>query len=223
MTLLNNWSSTPFSAYYDVSYGDGQTLTAYHATGGMFGVEYYDEHQYANAGTYTVTIAARLTPTGPVLASETYQVTVTNSGQCSKVNKVETFTYDIDATHKLRCTIEYKNRWTLMRFWVCDGIGTAEYFVKNGNNWQNVKASTIGAWIQSYAYKKDETDCILYTGSSPSGLWLDQTGAKNNAKSVTASKKGHGPVVKYLTIEGLFKVTINNQVYQKYFTMSAGD
>ncbi|RQO32498.1 hypothetical protein DBR32_02535 [Taibaiella sp. KBW10] len=224
MTLVKTGTSTPYAAYYTVNYGDGTPgLVDYHATAGMFGVEYYDEHQYANAGTYTVTISAKLTPTGAILASQTYQVTVTNSGVCSKTTKEKVYTYEIDATHKLRCTIKYRNHWVFYRGWIVDGTATAEYYVKSGSTWKNQKATTLGVKVKSYAYKKDENNCILYTGTDASGLWVESDLAQNNKKSMTVGSKGHGPVVKYITIDAWFQVTVNNVIYNKLYTMTACD
>ncbi|RQO32640.1 hypothetical protein DBR32_03340 [Taibaiella sp. KBW10] len=225
MVLINTINPyTPLSAYYDVDYGDGSAgYTNYHATGGMFGIELYDEHQYPAAGTYTLTIKARATSNGQIVVTKSYQVTVVGGNLCSNASKTKTYWHEIDATHAIRCKLTYNKRRHWLQGKCADGLGEVTYFVKEGSSWKNKKATALGLSLFSYGYKNDVVPCTLYGATPEQSIWLNNVDDANiNRKSCDAGLL-RTIQLKWITIEGLFKVTIGSHTHEKRFIMSVCD
>lgn len=217
----NEPGGTPTPAWYTVDFGNGVVSNSIQGNQGPANATFDQMYIYPAAGTYTITISARLTQNGPTVATRSYTVNVTGTATCSSSDKSISNIFYATSTQALKCDIRF---WKYLHFpsfaYPRKGRAEAQNLIKSGNKWKVRKADRIAIAVQSLAFNRD---CAPHgTTTFPTGYWLQSFNYENNARSF---HQGSGPIhtydLHYNTIEADFYVSINGSTHWKKYIMSA--
>src|SRR5690606_390219 len=154
-------------------------------------------------GTYTIKIDARLSPTGPILASQTYIIEIIYTGTCSDLNKMKIFWFNFAPNKQLRCEIEF---WKTLHFPTfktrANARAKSTYYVYSNGKWKENKAKSLRPIFSSKAFYNNSA-CIPYTENN--GYWIELLGYNENKSSYEKAMRGH-MMVRYNTIQANFAI-----------------
>jgi len=235
-TLVNvtSWfngqpGGSPVVAYYDINFGNGVSVNNVIGNQGNFGISFDKMYVYQAPGTYTVTVKAKLSLTGPYVATKNYTVNIAGgTAVCTSDRKERIVNYSVNSTHVLQCKIEYWRSSHIPFFWMkqTNGIADVKHFEKVGNVWK-VKKHKLWIAVRSIGYK-DDNSCDVHPDVPLSTQynvrnWLEFNTARY-VRSTWTGRKGYGLLVKFNNIEadfGMFTNEILSDV--KTYYLSACD
>ncbi|HTO17442.1 MAG TPA: hypothetical protein VLZ83_16875 [Edaphocola sp.] len=210
-------------AWYDIDFGNGDFVNNIQGNGGQFGVTFNQMYIYPNSGNYNITINAKLSANGPIVATKTYNIEITsNSSACNNKKKSNFFYWNYTTDYKASLNLKFYKLIHLPNMSTNKHVKAyLKNYKKKNNKWKIEKTDRMSIHVESKAYdeKCEPHDDPFFVNNS--GYWTLTSVFKDNTNSLKIFNSSMTKKLYYNTIEASISIKNNNIIYTKNYTLSA--